>query len=91
MGFGVLFSCFVVSWQFRFFSSASLERKELQWSDAVLNYGKRRDILPTLKCLLGMQALNPISHIADTASASFLPTRVCCSDGYRVCLRCFTP
>lgn len=44
--------------------------EELKWADPVLKYGKRRNILPALKRLPGMQMLNPISSMADRASGT---------------------
>ena len=63
---------FVASWLrgSSFFSGVLLKRKKLKWADPVLKYGKRRNILPTLKRLPGMQMLNPIPCIADRAPAS---------------------
>lgn len=47
-----------------------LKRKKLKWADPVLKYGKRRNILPMLKHLPGMQMLNPVSYVTDRAPAT---------------------
>lgn len=66
------------------FSRVLLKGKKLKWSDPVLKCQKWRNILPTLKHLPGMQMLNPVSYIADRASASaeleISQTSVCCND-----------